>query len=526
MRFAKDGHTGKIVDAANARRSTFLCPTCHGRVFLRSGSEREPHFAHFAGEGSADCEEYHPGLSCFGPGEGEKAAPLVDDDPQTLGLAVTLNGTAWDILLRLPEVPSSELGTASLAALSCASVEISCGDSRVGSISALELRPGVGLARADVPPSLRDYSCHPAGKWPAGVHLSRWSATTRGLSETGTIFRLRGGEWTRIRDRSLVEWGEQLLVVADDRCPPPPAVDPESADGISSAGMLWRMWRISLPDAPEAAVKTWLAHMGHELRPPSWRVRFLSVPAALTDQGPQYEVDVPLVVEVEAPRAGATAQVSLALGTNTYMAQVTADRDVTFFGEVTSDHPASGTIGVVAQTPISQRFEFVEHHRPAVDSPCLCVRIGSRKWAPWSTPLSAKAERGGDVSIEVEVEGVRLDLVAWLRGDRRRVLTRATPQDAARLLSELLPHATLVEIDAGNLGRVSIPVGSTARAKDELPERTRLSGWLGAMTRASTLRGGSGRIAIVTEAGRHKRRVVTASPWLKSLARAQEWKPR
>src|SRR5690606_13468930 len=110
----------------------------------------------------------------------------------------------------------------------------------------------------------------------------------------------------------------------------------------------------------------------------------------------------------------------------------------TFFGEITSDHPASGTIEVAAQTLISERFEFIEHHTPAVDSPRLRVRIGSREWEPWSTPPTARAERSGDVSIQVGVEGVRLDLVAWLRGDRRRVLTRATPQDAARLLSELL----------------------------------------------------------------------------------------
>ncbi len=524
MRFAKDRHTGKIVDAGDARRSTFLCPTCHGRVFLRSGAEREPHFAHFSGEGSADCEEYHSGLGGFGLGE--KAASLVDDTAEALGLAVALNGQAWDILLRLPEVPSSELGIASLSSLSSASVGISCGESRIGSVSALELRPGVGLARAEVPPSLRDYSCHPTGAWPAGVHLARWNATTRGLSATGTFFRLRAGEWTRIRDGSLVEWGEQLLLVADDRCPPPPAIDTERADGISPAGLLWRLWRISLPDAPEAAVETWLARMGHEPRPPSWRVRFLSVPAALTDQGPQYEVDVPLVVEVEAPRAGASAGVSLALGTNTHMAQVTADRDVSFFGEITLDHPASGTIEVVAKALISERFEFIEHHAPAVDSPRLRVRIGSREWEPWNSPSSAGAERGGDVSIEIGVEGVRLDLVAWLRGDRRRVLTRATPQDAARLLSELLPDATLVEIDASNLGRVRIPVGSTSRAKNELPERTRLSGWLGAMTQASTLRAGKGNVALVTRASGQRRRVVTAPPWLSSLARAHERKPR
>ena len=524
MRFAKDRHTGKIVDAADARRSTFLCPTCRGRVFLRSGSEREPHFAHFSGEGSADCEEYHPGLGGFGLGE--KAASLVDDTAEALGLAVALNGPAWDILLRLPEVPSSELGTASLASLSSASVGISCGESRIGSVSALELRPGVGLARAEVPPSLRGYSCHPTGAWPAGVHLARWNATTRGLSATGTFFRLRAGEWTRIRDRSLVEWGEKLLLVADDRCPPPPVVNAERADGISSAGLLWRLWRISLPVAPHGAFDTWLVRLGHVGGPPPWRLRCLSVPVALTDEGPRYEVGVPLVVEFVAPGAGVTAMVSLALGTNTHGSQVTADRDVTFFGEIASDLPESGTIEVVAQSLIRERFEFIEHHAPVVDSPRLRVRVGSREWESWNSPPSARAERGGDVSIEVGVEGVRLDLVAWLRGDRRRVLTRATPQDAARLLSELLPDATLVEIDAGNLGRVRIRVGSAACVEDEIPERTRLSGWLGAMIQTSTMRANRGQIALVTRAGGQKRRVVTAPPWMSSLARAHERKLR
>jgi hypothetical protein len=526
MRFAKDRFTGKVIGAAQAQRfgTAFVCPTCHGRVFLRSGSEREPHFAHFSGEGSVDCEEYHPGLGGFGPVE--KAAPRVADDAEALGLAVALNGLAWHILLRLPEVPSSEFGTASLAALSGASVGISCGDSRVGSVSALELRPGVALARAQVPPSLQDYSCHPGGGWPAGVHLARWNATTRGLSAPGTIFRLRAGEWTRIRDRSRVEWGEKLVLVADDRCPPPPVVDAEKADGISSAGLLWRLWRISLPNAPDVAVEMWLARMGYEARPPCWRVRFLSVPAAFTDEGPQYEVGVPLVVEVEAPRAGATAGVSLALGTNTHVAQVTAGRDVTFFGEITWDLPGSGTLEVVAQTPVSERFEFIEHCAPVADCPRLRVRIGSREWESWSNLPGVRAERGGGVSIEVGAEGVRLDLVVWLRGDRRRVLTRALPQDAALFLAELLPEATLLEIDASNLGRVQIPVGSTTSVRDEVPARTRLSGWLGAMTQASTGRAGGGQVALVTRAVGQKRRVVAAPPWLSSLARAQERKLR
>src|SRR5262245_61505231 len=215
MRFAKDRGTGKIVAAEEARRSAFSCPSCRSRVFLRAGTEREAHFAHYAGEGSPDCEEYHPGFFGGGardPAEHRPAERGCEDRPESLGLAVALDGQEWDLLLRLPEVPTEELGAASLATLSRARVDVFCGGSRVGTVPALDRRPGVGMARAEVPPSLQQYRCLASGQWPDGIKLERWAGSAPGLSAVGTLFRLRSGEWTRLRDRSLVEWSETLLL--------------------------------------------------------------------------------------------------------------------------------------------------------------------------------------------------------------------------------------------------------------------------------------------------------------------------
>ena len=530
MRYAKHVCSGRIVDALSAVSGGYsmgralLCPTCGGRVFLRSGAEREPHFAHYRGVGSPDCEQYHPSPSSFAAGD--EACHPVDSAPESFELAVALRGSAWQLLLRLPEIDASELAMTSLSALARARVEISCADSVVAAVSALELRPGVGLAWAEVPPSLRQYDSRPEGTWPNWAGSSRWSTATPGLSAKGSLFRFCAGEWTRLRQGAFVDWGQSLLLVAHDQCPPPDPLVAEKADVISHRGLHWSLWKISLPSVPDESIEAWLNGFDHQPRPPSWSLRLLSVPTTLTDDLPHYEPGVPVVVELGAPGASATAAISCALGESVHTMQVTADRAGSLFGEILSDVSEIGTIEVLGRSGASESFEFIERQFPLVGSPGLRVRIAEHEWKPWSSPPAAKAQRGGDVEIDFGVDGVRVDIVVWLRGGRRRVRPRVTPREAERLLAELLVDATLVEIDAGNFGHLRIPVGAASCSGNTVSARTGLSGWLGAMTQATALRAGNGQVALVTRGSGQKCRVVTAPSWLRSLSRVHERKLR
>src|SRR5262249_1487652 len=141
----------------------------------------------------------------------------VEDSVERIGLCLEEEGNNWNLYLRLPEIPNKELGAASLAALQYAEVAISAGTVSVKVLPAIELRPGVGSARALVSPTSDSYSIIPRGKWPHGVSSQRWQLSSDGLSVVGTLFRFRRGEWVRLRPGSLVEWGERLSVVADSR---------------------------------------------------------------------------------------------------------------------------------------------------------------------------------------------------------------------------------------------------------------------------------------------------------------------
>lgn len=60
MRWAKN-YRGEIVEAQRGNYSYGLkCPCCNEPVYLRSGYDRSPHFAHFSNRAKPDCENYFP----------------------------------------------------------------------------------------------------------------------------------------------------------------------------------------------------------------------------------------------------------------------------------------------------------------------------------------------------------------------------------------------------------------------------------------------------------------------------------
>ncbi|WP_459251715.1 competence protein CoiA family protein [Metapseudomonas phytobenefica] len=63
MEYAFNEITGRLESAAKVSFSWFyVCPVCKARVLHRSGVRRRPHFAHWPGMGSPECEIFVPGL--------------------------------------------------------------------------------------------------------------------------------------------------------------------------------------------------------------------------------------------------------------------------------------------------------------------------------------------------------------------------------------------------------------------------------------------------------------------------------
>src|SRR5262245_37372211 len=111
MNYATIGRAGKLIEAARAAiRRDYTCPSCRARVFLRRGSIRDAHFAHYPGEGKPECEQYHP----YHPGTGIPPTRTPQrrdsDESEELRLTVEHEGSEWTLLLHIPEVPNAELG--------------------------------------------------------------------------------------------------------------------------------------------------------------------------------------------------------------------------------------------------------------------------------------------------------------------------------------------------------------------------------------------------------------------------------
>lgn len=62
LEYAISGSTGKYVSATQADHwDSYRCPVCKERVSFRAGFVRRPHFAHWPGWGTEECENFTPG---------------------------------------------------------------------------------------------------------------------------------------------------------------------------------------------------------------------------------------------------------------------------------------------------------------------------------------------------------------------------------------------------------------------------------------------------------------------------------
>lgn len=463
MEQAIDALSGLLVAAkrASSMRS-YNCPRpgCGGRVYLARGVVQRPHFRHFPGEGAPECDEYFPG-PVNGSEDLWRTSADVEDDPSQLGLLLAQVDGRWGLGLRLPEIPSIELGESSLSALRSAFVDLYAGPVHVSRVGALELRPGVGAARIDVVPALQAYRTQTAGIWPNSIDHGRWHLRSRELEAKGVLFRLRGGEWTRLVARSGVHPGESLLVLADARCIPP--IGSEVQPRISNAGLEWCIWEVRLPNEDHDKVARWLALLGHKFISRPWRT-FISTPARAFGKGGEpifWTCDVP-VLTIEAPHRAATAAVSFQTETSADSARVTAsqvgaaqiaikaqDVGVARF-DVAGERSASIEMGLIRQPSHADVLEQLAL------TPRLRLCIGTQKLEAWQAsehsirfPLRKRLEVRADLGGET----ARARVAVWEHG-KKRTWRDLDARGVERVIDQALVTASRIEIDGDNLGRV------------------------------------------------------------------------
>jgi hypothetical protein len=544
MHFARVARTTQIVGASRSlrRRHGYQCPICGGRVSLRWGNLRDPYFAHLPNEGSLECEEYHP---AFGSSSStihvNRARPEVEDSVDEAGLCLDDLGEQWTLYLRLPEIPNDELGTVSLSSLGSAHVEVCAGNAPPKPISAFELRPGVGTARVCVLPTSDEYVIAPRGRWPAGVNKDPWQLTSEGLTRVGTLFRYNGGEWVRLRHGSLVEWGENLRVIAHSSARPPQACSPTSVRSTLINKSPWMLWRVGLPRDYDAASSRWLENLGHPVSSPASRVKILSIPDTFDQETrlPLFAHGVPIVAKVITPYAGTKTLLTLSFESNQISVPVHSvhdSRDVFF--EVSGAKTGEYALEVDDEYQMTAEFIYVEPtciedlHQSLSQLPRLSLSIGESRFEAWrdynSTVATNVLKTTPDVSIDLGVEKALIDL-SFVSDEERMVRQRLQPREAERLIKELLSKQRIgdLTIEAGALG--SLNLGFTVVEKEQyLWRKSRLAPWLACVSAAgpseqipgvnpATFRGFAGDTRLVFASMRSVSPAMAAQ--LRSLAR-------
>ena len=489
MHYAAIGRTGKLIEADHAHvRRDYTCPTCHGRVFLRDGRYREAHFAHYAGEGTPECENYHPGApSSTPPTTQPRVRVEVEDDTNSLGLVVTQTGNDWTLLLRLPELLTEELRDSGLATLRSGFIDVFAGTTAIGRVSGLDVRPGVGVARVPVPPSLQAYHTHASGIWSASVQTNRWTATASPLTARGCLFRLRTGEWVRLREGSVVQSGEILLLVADDRCAPPTATNADRANAVGAQGLRWRLWRIQIAKSPSDNVRRWLDELGYRLAPQSWGLSVLSVPVAFVESEPVFRHEEPLIIRLTAPEPNSFSTLALTQNANRHSVTVTANKSQELYMSISAASQSIARIDVADESISTTTVRFASDDSGGLTSvpetlaavPRLGVSIGDCRVEAWANRIP-RFSRNGSVDVSAGIDGIRVDVTVYIAGNRR-ISSSLSLRAAKALIEESLDEAEAIELDGGNFGRVRIDFLETqSEAFPVSPER--LAGWLRAMS--------------------------------------------
>jgi hypothetical protein len=382
------------------------------------GLSPDPVFAHNKHAARPDCELYQPG---FGTSVGSPAQAVAstEDAPEEIGMCLEDAGASWTTYLRVPEIP--DLGNLRLRSLRSGSVEVDAGGTQ-HRLSLMELRPGIGAARLAVPPTATSYKVSPKGDWPSAIAQEPWQGSARGLNPRGTLFRLRRGEWVRLKEGSAVELGEKLRVVAEFRNAPPSGCLAEAASVVAHSRVNWRMWRVVLPIASIASLERWAEDLGVVVREAAWRISLINVPQAFDDeeQIPILGTKIALIGKFERPYEGASTTAVLHAGSSSQRMGVPTSNDSAAFVAFTVPWPGRNELGSGFEEREGVMFDtappltLAEVREALCKVPVLRVELGEHRMAAWHAPYDLpEAVEGQDpphFAIGPDLEGLRLGL--------------------------------------------------------------------------------------------------------------------
>lgn len=418
-----------------------------------------PGFAHNQHPPDPDCGLYYGGGYTTSTSSYRPSPPKTQDAPHEISLCLE-DGNTWQLYLRLPEI--AELGDIRLLELRTGLVEVDAGGTKE-SLSLMELRPGIGTAQLAVPPVFVDYRVSAGGAWPPSLSKKQWQGIALGIGTEGTLFRLRRGEWVRVKEGSAIEFGEKLRVVADWSKAPPAECSREPMGVVTNKGIKWRMWRIVLPHENSVRVESWADELGVVLVEPAWEASLLSVPQGFIGDVPIVGTKQTLVAKLKSPEVDSETSVFLR---------------TTDGGSRSSDITANGEMGFISFSVFrpgeneliigndeSEILRFDTEYAPSLRQiresllavPVLRLKIGEEVIEPGDEVHNLSApthgEEPAEIMIEPEFEELRLAL-SWGGLNGRRAEDGLTAEAVKNRLRAFWSENVEARVSAGVLGSI------------------------------------------------------------------------
>ncbi len=287
MRYANESRSGRLIDAETMHipaYARYVCPCCSGEVHLRKGDLRTHHFAHNAGQGSPDCENYHPGVytpdSRCTSRSGPASRPFV-----SLYVSVPdwrARNAPWQLQIRIPQAEDCR-----------GAVIVQDGQSGRSTLPCSRLVNGP--MRVAILPKAEPYCLRAEGIGDS-EYARRIEEPVGGLERcTLNVFRFSACCGGRHLDRRHpLFWGRAYYIVNHRDSPVAiPAALNERALGKQGD---WRATLVQLPDAEDEQLRSWVEQfLSRAIESP--RIRLELVAPTRTEM-PDEAIDVPVGQEV------------------------------------------------------------------------------------------------------------------------------------------------------------------------------------------------------------------------------------
>lgn len=284
MNIAADARSGELIDAEAAHSGVrYLCPCCGGLVHLRAGSERVRHFAHIAGEGTPECENFHPNIQSTGSGsqyrlDGEKRwterpqwLPQVSTPELYLSIVPgPRKSSQWRLDLLVPRTRQSAL--------------VDVNDSSRGRVKMDCASLPAGGRRVEVAPKTEPYRLQVANDTDP-VTRQILETPILGLHENYNLFQWSDTSGRRLPRNQALSWGERYRLLVKDTAPFPWPQGIEHAEVGARAH--WVCIDIRLPNSPDNLISHWVTEqLGRNIRTEHAQVTLVSpTPFSVDDDG-------------------------------------------------------------------------------------------------------------------------------------------------------------------------------------------------------------------------------------------------